>query len=106
MNKTILKKYANLLIKSGLNVQPKQDVLIFANVEIYPFVEMLVKEAYKAKANYVRVIWADDEIYKAKINNAPLSVLKQFTGHDSAASCILSSSLFSITLGILDHNKS
>lgn len=84
MNKTILKKYANLLIKSGLNVQPKQDVLIFANVEIYPFVEMLVKEAYKAKANYVRVIWADDEIYKAKINNAPLSVLKQFTGIDKA----------------------
>lgn len=84
MNKTILKKYANLLIKSGLNVQKGQDVLIFSDVSSVEFIRLLVNEAYKAKANNVRVIWNDDEINKIKINKGPLKTLKQFSDLEKA----------------------
>lgn len=84
VSKILLKKYANLLIKIGINVQKGQDVLIFADVCAVDFVRLLVKEAYKAKANEVRVIWEDDEITKTRINMGPLKTLEEFTSRDKA----------------------
>ena len=64
MNKTRLKQYANLLIKKGINVQKGQDVIIMADLDQPEFVEMCVKEAYKAGAELVKVEWNHPAINK------------------------------------------
>ena len=58
MNQKILKKYADLLVRAGLNVQPQQEVLITASVEVYPFITMLVHSCYEAGASIVHVDWS------------------------------------------------
>ena len=57
MNKTKLRKYAALIAKCGVNVQKKQNVIIQAELDQPEFVEMLVKECYKAGAGKVFVEW-------------------------------------------------
>lgn len=58
------RKYARLLIRKGVNLQKKQRLVIRANTEIYPFVEILVREAYLAGAKSVEVDWNNQAITK------------------------------------------
>ena len=57
MKKTILRKYAQVIVRCGLNVQKGQEVMIFAGLDQPEFVQMVVEEAYKAKAKKVIVEW-------------------------------------------------
>lgn len=57
MKKTVLKKYAELLVRCGLNVQKGQEVMIHADLDQPEFVQMVVEAAYKAKAKKVIVEW-------------------------------------------------
>lgn len=57
MKKTVLREYARLIVRSGVNVQKGQEVLIFADLDQPEFVQMVVEEAYKAKAKEVTVHW-------------------------------------------------
>lgn len=54
--------YAKLLIQVGLNVKENQLVVIKAPVEVYDFVRLLVKEAYKRKAKDVIVRYMDEQV--------------------------------------------
>ena len=49
MKKTVLREYAKLIVRCGINVQKGQDVLVFADLDQPEFVAMVVDEAYKAK---------------------------------------------------------
>ena len=57
MKKTVLREYAKLIVRCGINVQKGQDVLIFADLDQPEFVKMVVEEAYKLKARQVTVHW-------------------------------------------------
>lgn len=57
MKKTVLREYARLIVKKGVNVQKGQEVLIYADLDQPEFVAMVVEEAYKAKARKVSVEW-------------------------------------------------
>ena len=57
MKKTILREYAKLLVKVGINVQKGQEVMIYAGLDQPEFVQMVVEEAYKLKAKKVIVEW-------------------------------------------------
>ena len=57
MKKTVLREYARLIVKKGVNVQNGQEVLIYADLDQPEFVAMVVEEAYKAKARKVSVEW-------------------------------------------------
>ena len=50
MNKTRLRKYANLIAKCGVNVQKGQEVIVSAELDQPEFVKMVVEECYKAGA--------------------------------------------------------
>ena len=52
MKKTILREYAKLIVRCGVNVQKGQDVLIYADLDQPAFVQMVVEEAYKANMEY------------------------------------------------------
>ena len=57
MKKSILREYAKLIVRCGVNVQKGQEVLIYAGLDQPEFVAMVVEEAYKAKAGLVAVNW-------------------------------------------------
>lgn len=58
-SKEQLQKYANILIRIGLNVQPGQRVAINAPIDSAEFVRLLVTCAYDAGASTVNVDWKD-----------------------------------------------
>lgn len=57
-----LRKYAELLVKVGMNVQKDQRVFIRATVDAKDFVHMIVEEAYKAGSSDVKVAYSDDRL--------------------------------------------
>lgn len=59
---TLLKEYAELLVKKGLNVQKGQLVVVRAPIESYPFVRFVSKAAYLAGAKDVIVRYEDEHI--------------------------------------------
>ena len=57
-----IEKYAALVVRQGVNVQPGQEVVVSAPVETAAFARLLVRKAYEAGARHVTVIWSDDEV--------------------------------------------
>lgn len=58
MKKTVLKKYAELIAKCGVNVQKGQEVVIEAAIDQPEFVYMVVEACYKLGAKLVTVNWS------------------------------------------------
>ena len=67
MKKTVLREYARLIVKKGVNVQKGQEVLIYADLDQPEFVAMVVEEAYKAKAKKVSVEWNYQPLQKLHV---------------------------------------
>lgn len=61
-----LDKYARLIVRSGLNVQKGQEVLIEASVEAAPLVRKVTKEAYEVGAKEVIVKYNDAIVSRLK----------------------------------------
>ena len=57
MKKSILREYARLIVRCGVNVQKGQEVMVYADLDQPEFVQLVVEEAYKAKAKEVIVHW-------------------------------------------------
>ena len=57
MKKTVLREYAKLIVRKGVNVQKGQEVMVYADLDQPEFVQMVVEEAYKATAAKVIVEW-------------------------------------------------
>ena len=69
MKKSIMKKYAQAVVKVGANVQKGQYVHIYANIRQADFVTALTECCYKAKARFVKVEWSCDAISKLTFKN-------------------------------------
>ena len=75
MKKSVLRKYAQLIVRCGINVQKGQEVLIFADLDQPEFVQMVVEEAYKAKAKKVIVEWNYQPLDKIHVRYQSLKTL-------------------------------
>ena len=64
MKKSILREYAKLIVRCGVNVQKGQTVLVHAGLDQPEFVQLVVEEAYKAKAKEVIVEWSYQPLAK------------------------------------------
>ena len=64
MKKSVLREYARLIVRCGLNVQKGQEVMVYAGLDQPEFVALVVEEAYKAKAKKVIVEWNYDPLTK------------------------------------------
>lgn len=60
--KKLLQKYAELIVKVGVNVQKDQRVLIRAGTDNADIVRLITKEAYLVGAKEVMVQWSDDGV--------------------------------------------
>ena len=61
MKKSVLRKYAQLIAKCGVNVQKGQEVEILAELDQPGFVRMVVEECYRLGAKKVIVDWTDQK---------------------------------------------
>jgi aminopeptidase len=62
MDSSLLRKFATLTVRRGVNVKPGQDVIVHAELDQPSFVTMVVEEAYAAGARSVRVKWTHQPI--------------------------------------------
>lgn len=74
---TKLNKYAELIVKKGVNVQPGQTIILYAAVDEAYFARKIVAEAYKAVAHEVVMEWSDQTIAKEFLNHTSLDRLKE-----------------------------
>ena len=75
MKKTVLKEYAKLIVRCGVNVQKGQEVIIHADLDQPEFVQMVVEEAYKAKAKKVTVEWNYQPLAKIHVRYQTVKTL-------------------------------
>jgi aminopeptidase len=61
-----LEKYADLVIKIGVNLQKGQDLMIESPMESLELTRLIVKKAYEAGAGFVQVNWSDDIITRSR----------------------------------------
>ena len=71
----LMKRYAELAVKVGVNVQPGQNVVVQGLVEHAPFVREVVRAAYDAGARWVGVDYGDNHARRAMIEKADEDVL-------------------------------
>jgi aminopeptidase len=80
-----LDKYAEVVVKIGLNLQPGQRLLIgspmfdsLTPVEAAPLVRLVSKHAYKAGASLVDVLWGDDQLKPIRLQQAPRDSFEEY----------------------------
>jgi aminopeptidase len=66
-----LEKYAELVIKVGVNLQPGQVLHLEANIETVEFTRLVVRKAYEAGAKLVQVVWEDEAVTRIRFESAP-----------------------------------
>ena len=64
MEKTVLEKYADLIVRMGVNVQKNQTVVIVADLDQPEFIRILVEKCYQAGASKVTVEFNYQDISK------------------------------------------
>ena len=77
MKKTILKNYAKLIVRTGINVTKGQEVLIAADLDQPEFVKMVVEECYRAGASKVTVDWDYQPLDKVHIRGRSVKTLQK-----------------------------
>ena len=78
MLEPMLIKYAELVIKLGVNLQQGQTLVISTPLECAPFVRTLTETAYAAGAREVAFFWQDEQLDKIKYLHAPADIFSEF----------------------------
>ena len=69
---TNLKKYADLAVNVGLNLQPGQKLFIWAaQLEMAPIVRQVMKIAYQMGSKLVSVLYHDEVATQTRLEHAP-----------------------------------
>jgi aminopeptidase len=66
-----LRRYAELAVRVGANLQPGQDLAVEAYVEHAPFARAIARAGYEAGARHVEVFYADQQVTLARLQSAP-----------------------------------
>lgn len=84
MQKERLQKYAELIVKCGLNVKEGQEVIITCGLDQPEFVTTVVEECYKSGAAKVKVEWSYMPVSKIHYNYRTLETLSEVTDEEKA----------------------
>ncbi|WP_373894074.1 aminopeptidase [Virgibacillus sp. CBA3643] len=68
-------KYAELALRTGVNLQRNQALMINAPIEGADFTKVVARKAYEFGAKNVHINWSDDELSLLKYENAPDGVI-------------------------------
>ena len=72
-SQNMLAKYADLIVRSGINIQKGQILCISAPVSCAELARLAAESAYKAGAKEVVLRWSDERISRLKYDYAPMS---------------------------------
>lgn len=75
---TKLRNYAELVVKSGCNIQKGQELYITSPIDCAEFVRLVAESAYQAGAKQVTVGWTDERIARLGYDYSPLEVYEKF----------------------------
>lgn len=78
---TQLKKYAELLVKTGINLKKNQILVVRSPIECAQFVRMIVEIGYDAGAKEVVVLWNDEVCSKLTYLKAPDALFDTFPSY-------------------------
>lgn len=84
INQDIMRKYAELTVRTGVNIKKGQGCRIFCEVEQYAFARMVQEEAYKAGAAWVSMDWSDQAALKNKYDYEQLEELEKVQAWEEA----------------------
>jgi aminopeptidase len=68
---SLLDRYAELIVRVGLNVQPQQRVFVRGTRGEPEFVHRVARTAYRAGASLVHVLWEDDALDLIRVQESP-----------------------------------
>jgi aminopeptidase len=74
----LITRYAHLLITSGCNLQPGQELYLQVSTSNVSFARTLTAAAYEAGARHVTVAFYDDAISRLHYDHCDLSVFEQY----------------------------
>lgn len=77
MKKSVIRNYARLIARTGVNIKKGDRVIINAELDQPEFIEILVKECYLAGAIEVDVRWTHQPLTKLHVKYRPLKVLTE-----------------------------
>ncbi|MFN8411807.1 MAG: aminopeptidase, partial [Anaerolineales bacterium] len=83
----MLRKYAEAIVKVGLNVRAGQRLIITlmatrgVPLEFSPLVHEITKAAYGVGAKYVEVLWGDEEMLRLRAQYAPKDSFDEYPIH-------------------------
>ena len=63
----LLKKYADFIVRVGVNPQPGQTLIINCSLEAAPLARLCVRSAYEAGARDVQVNWKDNTVSRTQM---------------------------------------
>lgn len=97
MNK-MLEKYANLVVRKGVNLKKDQTLLVNSPVDCVDFARAITKAGYEAGAKEVIVFYGDQKIQRLKLENASMEtltdvpnwVVESYTSYAREGCCIIS----------------
>ena len=75
MKKTVLRSYAKLIARAGVNIEKGQEVVIAAGLDQPEFVRLLVEECYRAGAGEVTVDWSYQPLTKLHVRHMSVKKL-------------------------------
>jgi aminopeptidase len=78
MNNTMIEKYAQLIVKTGINIQKDQTLVITSPIECAAFTRSIARIAYEEGARDVVINWRDELFSKIRYLNAPDVVFEEF----------------------------
>ena len=84
MKQTVLRSYAKLIARMGVNIQKGQDVIIYCQLDQPRFVELLVDECYKAGARKVTVEFHHQPLYKLNVRHQTVTALARVEDWEKA----------------------
>lgn len=73
-----LERYAQLVVRAGINIQKGQTLVIISPIECASFVHMLAKDAYQEGAKDVIINWTDELLSRIRFIHAPDEVFDEF----------------------------
>lgn len=75
MNEEWVRRFAELAVRVGVNVQPGQGVVVSADVAQAEIARLVVERAYLAGARWVDVLWSDAVVRRSDLMHADLEAL-------------------------------
>ena len=77
MNKSLLKKYARLIVRVGANVQRGNRVVIYADTEQSELAVEVARDAYRCGAEHVAVEWGNDALTRLHYTHRMTDVMAE-----------------------------